>query len=106
MLTIRRLWVPCLLCAAGLPLMAQIEPQGSQVISYFPQFVDGGTASQRWTTSLTLVNPDPAVPTSAIVNLYGNDGKPLALDFGAGTVSSFNVNIPPLGVITYKSTGA
>ena len=56
-----------LLLAAGLPLMAQFDPEGAQVISYFPQLADGGSDAQRWTTSLTLVNSHLSSTAFAIV---------------------------------------
>jgi len=48
----RLLWF---LLVTGLPLMAQLDPEGAHVISYFPQMVDGGSDAQRSTTTLTLV---------------------------------------------------
>jgi Peptidase family M48 len=94
-----------LLFAAGLPLMAQFDPEGAQVISYFPQLADGGSAAQQWSTSLTLVNSHSSSTAFAVVNLYGDDGSPLDLDFGNGAVSTFNVMIPAQGSVTYRSLG-
>jgi hypothetical protein len=94
-----------LLLAAGFPLMAQFDPEGTQVISYFPQLADGGSAAQRWTTSLTLVNSHLSLTAFAIVNLYANDGSPLSLDFGSGPASTFKATIPAQGSVTYRSLG-
>ena len=88
-----------------LTLMAQFDPEGAQVISYFPQLADGGSDAQRWTTSLTLVNSHGSLTALAIVNLYGNDGSPLSLDFGSGPASTFKATIPAQGSVTYRSLG-
>lgn len=40
------------------------------------------------------------------MNLIGNDGNPLAIDFGSGPVSTFNFTIPPNGSVVFKSTGS
>lgn len=87
-------------------LQAQFDPEGAQVLSYFPQFVDGGPAGQQWITSLTLVNPDRLYSVAGIVNFNRDDGSPLALDFGSGAVSSFTFTIPPQGIVSFKTTGA
>src|SRR5215469_9832534 len=107
MLNPRCCLLPLLLTAMGSPLFAQLlDPEGAQVVSYFPQFTDGGSAAQRWTTTLTLVNPHESLANVAIVNLYADNGSPLAVDFGNGPVSTFTVTIPPRGTVTYKSLGA
>jgi hypothetical protein len=90
--------LPLLLVAGGFPLLAQLGT------SYFPQLADGGTDAQRWTTNLTIINTN-AASTLAAINLYGDDGNPLALDFGNGPVSSFSITIPAYGSVTYKSAG-
>jgi hypothetical protein len=95
-----------LLFAAALPLMAQFDPEGAQVISYFPQLADGGSDAQRWTTSLTLVNSHLSLTATAIVSLYKDDGTSLSLDFGGGPTSTFKVTIPAQGSVTYRSLGA
>jgi hypothetical protein len=46
--------------------------------SHFPQLADGGTDAQHWTTTLTIVDTNPA---STPINLYGDNGNPLPLDF-------------------------
>lgn len=87
-------------------LFAQLDPQGAQVISYFPQLADGGPASQKWITSLTLVNPDIDNSAIGIVYLYADSGQPLALDFGNGPASTVNLTLPPQGTVTLQSQGA
>jgi hypothetical protein len=91
---------------AALPCAAQFYPQGSQVISYFPQLTDGGPAGARWITALTFVNPHQSITANAQVYLYNDNGSPLALNFGSGPVSTFSFAIPAQGSITFKSTGA
>jgi|SRR5579864_2295688 len=73
-----------LLLAAPALLLAQFDTDGAQVISYFPQLADGGGANQQWVTTLTFVNPHSSRQANGTVNLFGNDGKPLFLDFGTG----------------------
>jgi len=85
---------------------AQFDPQGSQVTSYFPQVADGGSAGQHWITSLTFVNPNATLSVTGTVNLYANNGSALALDFGAGPVSSLPLAIPPQGTVVFTTTGA
>ena len=93
--------------ATGLPLAAQLDPEDAQVISYFPQLADGGDASQQWSTALTFVNPHGWIPAAATAWFYGNDGKPLMLDLGAGPVSTFlSSPVPPQGMVSYKTTRA
>src|SRR5947209_7524446 len=85
------------------PLAAQVgEPQGSEVLSYFPQLSDGGPATQHWKTTLIFVNPND-LPTVVQVSFYGDNGNPLALDFGNGPVSTFNFSLPPQGSAIFKS---
>ncbi|MBZ5672860.1 MAG: M48 family metalloprotease [Acidobacteriia bacterium] len=85
---------------------AQFDPQGSQVTSYFPQVADGGSASQHWITSLTFVNPNATLSVTGTVNFYANNGSALALDFGAGPVTSFPIAIPPQGTVVFTTIGA
>lgn len=84
----------------------QIEPEGSQVFSYFPHLVDGGPASQRWTTRLTFTNPNSSFPVAVAVQFYRNDGGPLALNFGSGAQTSLGFTIPPQGSTSIVSAAA
>jgi Peptidase family M48 len=104
-LTTRCFCLFSLLVTAVVPLLAQLDPESAQVISYFPQFVDGGSDAQKWTTSLTLINPHLTLSAGAMVNLYDDNGASLSLDFGNGPVSKLTVTIPPQGSVTYKSLG-
>src|SRR5260370_15210592 len=85
---------------------AQFDPEGAQVISYFPHLADGGAPSQKWTTTLTFVNPHGSISANALLVLYGDDGSPLAIDFGAGAASRFTFTVPPQGTVTFTSTAA
>ena len=89
---------------AGL-LSGQFDPQSAHVNLYFPQLADGGTFAQRWQTTFILQNPHPE--RSAIVNLAirGNNGSPLALDFGAGATSGGSITIPAGGTRILRTTG-
>ncbi len=87
-------------------LLAQFEPEGSQVISCFPQLADGGPPSQQWVTTLTFVNPNSFFPVDGTAFFLQDDGTDLMLDFGNGPVSSFDFSISPLGNVTFTSTGA
>jgi hypothetical protein len=82
---------------------AQLEPEGSYTVLYFPQLADGG-GEDRWQTTLTFIHgaysPQPA---EVRVQFYGNDGGPLALDFGQGPVSSLRFTLPPNGVRRFRS---
>jgi hypothetical protein len=86
--------------------IAQFDPEGAQVISYFPHLADGGPRGQQWTTSLTFVNPHLTLPANATAYLYGDGGSPLSLNFGAGAVSTFTFTVPPQGTVTFTSTAA
>jgi hypothetical protein len=89
-----------------LPLAAQFDPEGAQVISYFPHFADGGPTSQKWTTALTFVNPHGTATANAFLLLFGNDGSPLSMDFGGGAASRFTFIVPPQGTFTFTSVAA
>lgn len=87
-------------------LMAQIDPDSAHVNLYFPQLADGGTAAQRWQTSIILQNPHPSLAAGVLLTIRGNDGRALALDFGAGAISTANFSIPAGGTRILRSTGA
>src|SRR5438552_16667202 len=90
----------------GATLLAQFDPEGAQVISYFPQLADGGPASQQWVTSFIFANPHFSLALSGSVFLYDDSGKELRMDFGNGPVSTFDFFIVPQGSATFTSTGA
>lgn len=73
--------------------------------SIFPQIADGGGASQRWISTLTLANPRTFSVTYAVY-FFDNAGNYLPIDFGYGPTSQFTVTVPPVGTVTYRSTGA
>lgn len=87
-------------------LRAQLDPQDVQVVSYFPQVADGGSAAQKWLTSFTFLNPHFTIKATATLRILGNDGNPLALDFGAGPTSQTTFTLAPQGSVTFVSTGA
>jgi hypothetical protein len=73
--------------------------------AYFPQIADGGSSAQEWITTMTFFNPTTTAQVITI-NLYGDNGAPLALDFGDGPTSVLVAALAPAGSVTYKSTGA
>ena len=87
------------------PLFAQLEPQGSEVYSYFPQISDGGPPDQHWTTSLIFVNPNATLQAIVAVWLIGDNGQPLTLDFGNGAVSTLTFTVSPQGRVTQTTSG-
>ncbi len=102
---LRRLLLVCgLWIAVVLPLSAQLDPQGAEVMSYFPELADGGPPSQKWATSLSFVNPHSTLSASATAFFYSDDGSPLALDFGNGPETIHRFTVPPLGSVTFKSS--
>lgn len=94
-----------LVAAALAPIMVrgQMIPQTAHVLLYFPQLADGGTQVQKWQTTFSFINTNPSTAASIWLRVYGNDGKPLALDLGAGLASQHQFSIPPLGSRTLRS---
>ena len=92
--------------ASSPAMVGQFEPEGSEVIGYYPQIADGGSATQQWVTSLTFVNPHTSLAASGTVYLYNDDGTPLALDFGRGQTTTLNFSIPAQGTVQFTSSGA
>ena len=87
-------------------LRAQLDPEDAQVISYFPQVADGGSVAQKWVTSFTFLNPHPSIKANVVLNIYGNDGNSLALDFGAGPTSQTSFTLAPQASVTFVSRGS
>jgi hypothetical protein len=92
-----------LILATALLLAPRIAHAQSNT-TFFPQIADGGPASQDWVTTITLVNPTTTA-ANVTVNMYGDDGTPMPLDFGNGPVTSFTVTISPIGTATFQSLG-
>lgn len=105
-MTLRSVLLAAIAFALPSLVWAQLDPEGVQVVSYFPQIADGGSAAQNWTTSFTLVNPHGSISANAILFVYGSDGKPLPLDFGSGPTSQVTFTIAPQGTATFTSSGA
>jgi hypothetical protein len=83
-----------------------LSPSAASTRLYFAQLADGGGAEQKWTTTVMLVNPSITTATSVIVTFYGDEGEPLALDFGTGPSSTLTLSLPPGGTKKLTSTGA
>jgi hypothetical protein len=77
-------------------------PIGAHVDLYFPQFADGGDSTQKWQTTFAFVNPNDS-EASVRLRIRGNNGQPLAVDFGAGMDSSQTFIVPRRGSIVLKS---
>ncbi len=79
-------------------------PEDAHVDLYFPQLADGGSAAQQWQTSFAFVNPSTSSTAQVALRFLGNDGGPLAIDFGQGAKSQLQFTIPPLGSRVLRST--
>lgn len=66
---------------------------------YFPHIANSGEAAARWGMRFVFDNPHATATATVDLFFYGDDGSPLALDFGLGggarAVHSFTV--PPQG---------
>lgn len=91
----------CLLLVVALAL-AQLQPQSAHVNLYFPQLADGGSFEAQWQTTFTFVNPNTS-PAHVLLQLFDDNGAPLALDLGAGASSRHEFAIPPWGVRILRS---
>src|SRR4051794_10204836 len=89
---------------AAVPLAAQFDPEGAQVISYFPHVAIGGARDQQWKTTLTCINPHPESKLNAFVCFYADDGSPMSFENGANSIYEFS--IPPQGTVTLTSAPA
>jgi hypothetical protein len=81
-----------------------LYPTGAHVTLYFPHLADGGPTSSQWQTLLEFVNPSLTLPANVELRLYGDNGLPLSLNFGAGSLTIHTFSIPPGGTITLTST--
>ena len=79
-------------------------PSGAHVNLYFPHLADGGPVSAQWQTALEFVNPSATLTANVTLNLYGDDGFPLSLNLGAGSLAIHTFTIPPNGTIILRST--
>lgn len=78
-------------------LAAQFEPQSAHVLLYFPQLADGGDGTQQWQTTFIFTNPNSTWTAQCEVRLLADDGSPLVIDLGSGSVSQFQLSVPPQG---------
>jgi hypothetical protein len=79
-------------------------PTGAHVNLYFPHLADGGPVFAQWQTSLEFVNPSMTLAAHVNLQLYGDQGFPLSLDFGSGARPLHTFTIPPGGRVTLRST--
>jgi hypothetical protein len=89
------LTVPGWICAP-----AQLHPEGSSAMLYFPHFVDGGPADgEQWRTTITLTNSNHLGRGADVTLLFFDDqGRPLEMDFGAGVAATHRVQVPAGGL--------
>ena len=102
----KQFWLTAALLVGCLPLSAQLYPEGSQVISYFPHLAVGGPSAATWTTSLTFVNPHQSAGANAVAYFYDDNGSPLALDFGTGPAATLSFAVPAQGSVTLNTTSS
>src|ERR1700730_10491796 len=93
----------CLLILA-VSCFAQFDPEGAHVDLYFPHLADGGPVKDQWQTTFVFVNPHPSLPANLALSMFGNDGQPLALDFGGGGGSVQGYTVPPSGSVPLHSS--
>ncbi len=69
----------------------------------FPQILDGDGSP----TQILLMNPSDSLASAGTMSFYGDDGSPVALDFGPdiGVQSSMNFQMPQMGMLKYSTTG-
>ena len=91
-----------IIASALMPIYGQLVPETAQAHLCFPQFADGGPASGQWQTTFTFAN---SYGSTAFVVMYlvGNDGQPLAMDFGGGLSSQFSFSVPARGTTILQS---
>jgi hypothetical protein len=92
--------------AAALPVGAQFSyPASASRVIGFAQLADGGPINDRWSTTFTFTNLSSTTSNPMKVYFYGNNGLPLALDFGQGPSTTLNLTLVPGGVKSVTSTG-
>jgi hypothetical protein len=79
-------------------------PTGAHVNLYFPHLADGGPTFGQWQTSVEFVNPSATLTAHVQLNLYGDEGFPLSLDFGSGAHPIHMFTVPPGGSTILRST--
>jgi hypothetical protein len=91
---------------AALPVSAQIvyTPSAASTQLYFAQLAVGGPDAAKWTTTITLVNPNTTSAAAVTLSFYGNSGAGLALNFGTGAKTTLSVTVPAGGVKAVSSS--
>jgi hypothetical protein len=97
----RPLFLLLLVCPAA--LIAQFVPVSAHTNLFFPQLADGGGSAQQWQTTFTFLNPNTDA-AAVLLNIYGNNGGALPIDFGTGATSSLSFTVPAGGSRQYRST--
>jgi hypothetical protein len=89
-------------------VFAQFLTADSEADLYIADVVDGGTASDRWTTQFRLVNPGIATGAAAngTVFFYGDNGSPMVVTLGSVSGSVFTVSVPVSGSVRFETSGS
>lgn len=91
---------------AALPVRAQFSyPVSASRVIGFAQLADGGPINDRWSTTLSFLNLSTTASNPVKVYFYGDNGQPLALNFGQGLSPTLELTLPPGGVKSVTSTG-
>jgi hypothetical protein len=99
------LGVMTLLGLAAVPLCAQstLVPMNAQSVLYFPHLTEGGPdVNNFWQATFTMVNTN-SVAANMSLSFYNDDGTPMMLDFGSGSVPSLAAAIPANGSRQFRS---
>jgi hypothetical protein len=104
---IMRITLFLLALCAPLSAPAQIlyTPSSASTRLYFPQLADGGAPSQKWATTIVLVNPSNTA-ASVSVSFYDESGHPLPLDFGPGPKTTLTASLNSGGSASYTSSAS
>jgi hypothetical protein len=89
------------------PIEGQLLTVESQADLYIAHMADGGPVSNRWTTQFRFVNSGllTGAPANGSLYFYADDGSPLAVDFGTGPSSVYNISIPVGGSARAETLG-
>ena len=84
--------MPATALTGPFPVPEEIGGPGAMLL---PQFATGG----GWSTEIVLTNTSDE-DLEVTVDLFGKDGSPLTASLNGESASTFNVTIPPHGVVT------
>lgn len=99
------LFLLALFAPLSVPAQILYSPSSASTRLYFPQLADGGAPSQKWVTTLVLVNPSNTT-ASVSVSFYGDNGQPLPLDFGQGPKATLTASLNAGAAASYASSAS